>query len=162
MLPEEKNYVYGSAAPKIEYDVYEENKVLKAKKKRRANNKVKVKLVFAVFVLFTAFLSVILMYAEITEVNYELNKMNKYYNDKKNANIQLRLEIQKNLDLNRIKEIALTRLDMQEPDKYQIVYVRVPKKDVMKVAAIDGKDAEGKGVIAMVSDVVSDITNFFD
>jgi hypothetical protein len=88
--------------------------------------------------------------------------MNKYYNDKKNANIQLRLEIQKNLDLNRIKEIALTRLDMQEPDKYQIVYVRVPKKDVMKVAAIDGKDAEGKGVIAMVSDVVSDITNFFD
>lgn len=162
MLPEEKNYVYGSAAPKIDYDVYEENKVLKAKKKQRANNKIKVKLVFAILALFAAFLSVILMYAKITEVNYDLNKKNKEYNDKKNANIQLRLEIQKNLDLNRIKEIALTRLDMQEPDKYQVVYVRVPKKDVMKVAAIDGKNAEDKGVINLVSDVVSDITNFFD
>lgn len=162
MLPEEINYVYGSAAPKIEYDVYEENKVLKAKKKQRANNKIKVKLVFTILTVFAAFLCIIYMYAQITEVNYELNKKNKEYNEVRNANIQLKLDIQKSMDLNRIKEIALTRLDMQKPDTYQIVYVKVPKKDVMKVAAIDGKNTGDKGAVALVSDVISDISHFFD
>ncbi len=162
MIPEKKNYVYGSAAPKIEYNVYEENKVLKQKKKQRVNNKLKLKVVFTIITFFAAFFQIIFMYAQITEVNYELSELNKKYSDVKNGNIQLKLEIQKSTDLNRIKEVAETRLDMQKPDKYQIVYVKVPKKDVTKIAAIDKQESAAPGVPALVSDMFNNIAKFFD
>lgn len=162
MIPKEKNYVYGSAAPKIEYNVYEENKVLKAKKNQRANNRIKFKMVFTIFIVFLAFFSIIYMYAQITEVNYKLNKLNKEYNNIKNDNIQTKLEMEKNLDLNRVREIAQTRLDMQKPDKYQIVYLKVPKSDVTKVAEADNAGISSKAFIASVIDVFGKLTHFLD
>ncbi len=162
MIPKEKNYVYGTAAPKIEYNVYEENKVLRAKKKQRANNKVKLKAVFTILVFFTAFFCIMSMYAQITEVNYNLNKLNRDYDKVKNDNIRMKLEMQKDLNLDRVREIAETRLNMQKPDKSQIVYVKVPKKDVTKIAGEDKQDKKAGGAVAAVSDMFRNIMHFFD
>lgn len=162
MIPKEKNYVYGTAAPKIEYDVYAENKVLKAKKKQRANNKVKLKAVLTIMVCFAAFFYIMLMYAQITEVNYNLNKLNRKYAEAKNENIRLKLEIESSLDLNTVKEIAETRLSMQKPDKSQIVYVKVPKSDVTKVAMENNSGIKGEGVVSAVSNMFSKVIRLFE
>ena len=42
----------GTAARKLEYDVYVENKVLECEEKQRNNNKVKRKAIFCVLVIF--------------------------------------------------------------------------------------------------------------
>lgn len=156
MLAEKEKYYYGTAAPKIDYDVYENNKVLKAKKRQKKNNKVKLKAVFCILIFFLSFSQIIYMYAQITEMDYKLNKDNKELNEHKNENVRLRLEIQKNLDLNRIREIAQTRLDMQKPDKHQIIYVNVPKTDFTEIP--EKNDGTSKGsLLSYVESIFSSL-----
>ncbi len=134
MLQAHENYVYGTAAEKIQYDVYEENNVLKAKKKQKAYNKIKLKVVMLILLAFGLCLTVIVRYAMITELNYSINKELKKYNEIKNENSRLKVAIDKDLDLGRIKETAEKKLGMQKPDKYQIVYMKVAKNDYTEVA----------------------------
>ncbi|HOV26802.1 MAG TPA: cell division protein FtsL [Pseudobacteroides sp.] len=156
MLAEKEKYYYGTAAPKIDYDVYENNKVLKAKKRQKRNNKVKLKAVFCILIFFLSFSHIIYMYAQVTEMDYLLNKDNKVLNEHKNENIRLKLEIQKNLDLNRIREIAQTKLDMQKPDKHQIIYVNVPKTDFTEIP--EKKEGISKGsLISYVEGIFSSL-----
>jgi len=96
------------------------------------------------------------MYAQVTEMDYLLNKDNKVLNEHKNENIRLKLEIQKNLDLNRIREIAQTKLDMQKPDKHQIIYVNVPKTDFTEIP--EKKEGISKGsLISYVEGIFSSL-----
>jgi len=156
LLAEKEKYYYGTAAPKIDYDVYENNKVLKAKKRQKRNNKVKLKAVFCILIFFLSFSHIIYMYAQVTEMDYLLNKDNKVLNEHKNENIRLKLEIQKNLDLNRIREIAQTKLDMQKPDKHQIIYVNVPKTDFTEIP--EKKEGISKGsLISYVEGIFSSL-----
>ncbi|MCX7710933.1 MAG: cell division protein FtsL [Clostridia bacterium] len=129
-----KNYVYGSTAEKLQYDVYEENKVLKAKKIHRSNSKEKAKMVWTILVVFAMCLAVMYRYAMITEMNYNVYKQSKVYNDLRNENSNIKVQIEKQLDLNNIREIAEKKLGMQKPDKHQRIYVKVPKYDYTKVA----------------------------
>ena len=145
MLQNGKSYVFGTAAKKLEddidvYDVYKENKVLKNKKIERLNNKVKLKIVFCVAVVFVLCFGVIFRYAQITELNYNINKSNKSYNELKNENSRLRVDIEKSTDLQKIREMAETKLGMQKPDRFQVVYVNVPKSDFTKASSTDHEE----------------------
>ena len=134
MIQKTSGYVYGTAAKKIEYDVYEENSVLKKKKTYKRNNKAKFR--FVLLILFGFALSFVIMfrYAVITELNYKIAKVNKTYSEIKNENVRMKVEIDKQMDISKIREAAEKKLGMQKPDKYQIVYVNVPKNDFTKVA----------------------------
>lgn len=134
MIQKSGDYVHGTSAEKLEYNIYEENRVLKSKKVSRSYLKAKVKAVILILVLFAACFAVVVRYAQITEINYDINKAVKTYNSIRNENARLLVEIKKETDLTKIKEIAETRLEMQKPDKYQIVYVNVPKGDYTIVA----------------------------
>lgn len=134
MIQKGKSYVYGTAAEKLEYDVYEENPVLKAKKTEKSQNRVKLKMIFNIFIIFALCFAVIFRYALITELNYKINKTNISYNIIKNENTRLKVGVEKDTDLQKIKEIAEKKLGMQKPDKFQIVYVNVPKADFTIVA----------------------------
>lgn len=157
MTQNQKNYIYGTSPKKIEYDVYEENKVLKSKKKAKSHRKIKIKSVGCILVVFFMFLAVITRYAQITELNYQLNKTNKQYVTLKNENSRLKAEIDNQTDLNKIRELAESRIGMHKPDKYQIVYIKVPKNDFTKVI----KDTNSQGssdLLAMVTDKISELT----
>lgn len=134
MIQTDKNYVYGSTAQKLEYDVYEENKLLKAKKQFKSNSKIKRKAVLIVMVIFAACLVIMYRYALITEMNYNIAKMEKSYNELRNENSRLKLSIEKDMDLERVRKIAVEKLEMQEPDRYQVVHIYVPKNDFTIVA----------------------------
>lgn len=124
------DYVHGTSARKIQYsqyDVYEKNQVLKEKKKYRSNRFIKIKVVLSVLLVSFVGFTAIYRYALITDLNYKISKLKTEHKNLVNDNLRLRIAIEKNTDLAEIKSVAENRLGMQKPDKYQIVYIRVPK-----------------------------------
>lgn len=151
MIQVERNYVNGTAAKKLEYDVYEENKVLKAKKKAKSDNKAKLKTTGYVMIIFALGFVLMYRYALITEVNYNLNRLERQYTEIRNENSRLKVAIETETDLAKVKELAQQRLGMQEPDMFQIVYVNIPKSDYTAVAeSYHNMDKSSKSMFAML------------
>jgi len=134
LLQKNKAYIDGSTAIKIDYDVYQENPVLKRKKKYKTNLKIKANAVLLVLAFFAVCMLITYRYALITEMNYNYSALEARYNKIRNENSVLQVAIEKETNLSRIKELAEERLNMQTPDKFQVVYLRVPKKDVTVLA----------------------------
>ncbi len=129
MIQKDYNYIDGAAVRKLEYDVYEQNTVLKAKKQYKNNRRAKFRLVLSILAVFAAGLLIVYRFALITQMSYNISKSEKAYNEIRNENSLIRMQVESDTDLTRIKELAETKLGMQKPDKSQIVYVRVPKND---------------------------------
>ena len=137
------NYVYGTAAEKIEYDVYKHNEVLKEKKKYRANRLIKVKMVAGILLLFSLGLIVMYRYALIAEINFKISSKERQYEELRNENSRLKVAIENETNLSKITQVAQNELGMQKPDKYQIVYIEVPKTS-FTVTSEQYKDNAGK------------------
>jgi cell division protein FtsL len=133
-MMQEKNYIQGTAARKLEYDVYVENKVLSAKKKQRNNNKVKIKVMFCVLAIFALGCMAMYRNAQITEMNYAIDRQMKDYNEIKNENIRLKVAIENSINIQNVKEYAEKKLGMHMPDGHQVTYVKVPQKDITIVS----------------------------
>lgn len=158
MIQKEIGYVHGSAARQLQYDVYEQNKVLKEKKRYKNNRKVKLQLVLAIIAVLAAGLAVMYRYAIITEMSYEISQKENDFSELRNENAILKVQIETETDLTDIREIAENRLGMQTPDKSQIVYIKVPRNDYTVV--MDTRDDAGdggilNGIISKVSGLVS-------
>lgn len=141
-------YVHGSAARQLVYDVYEENQVLRAKKRYKSNRKIKLRMVVAILAVFAAGLAVMCRYAIITKVSYQINQREKVYEEIRNENSLLRVQIETKTDLNEIKEIAESRLGMQMPDKSQIVYIRVPRNDYTVLISPDAENEKNGNTVS--------------
>lgn len=142
MLEKENYYVEGTAARQIKYDVYEENVVLKKKRQYRDNRAAKFRLLMSLIVIFAVALVITYRFALITKLNYDISRSEKEYNNLVSENSRLRVDIENNTDLVKIKEIAEQRLGMCEPDKYQTVIIRVPHEDYTVVMnPSEGKDS---------------------
>ena len=161
MIQKGSNYVYGTAAEKIEYDVYEHNEVLKEKKRMRNNAKAKWKGVFGIMIIFSLCFVLMYRYALITEMSLTATKSEKEYNEIKNENSRLRVEIEKQTDIDTIKKIAEEKLDMHKPEKNQIVYIYVPKNDYTVVSEDyeTKEELQNKGMLATLLDKVDKFTS---
>jgi len=111
--------VHGSAAEQLEYNVYEENKILKEKKKQRSNTKAKFKAVVFLAVVAAMFLAVVLRYAILTEHTYNIQMHNTELKEVINQNLKLSIEIENNMDLHKIREVAEKKLGMQKAKSLQ-------------------------------------------
>lgn len=150
MIQKDYEYVHGSAARQLEYDVYEENQVLKAKKRYKSNRKIKLRMVVAIIAVLAAGLAVMCRYAIITKMTYDLNQLEKDYDRMRNENSALKVQIETKTDLNEVKEAAENRLGMQMPDKSQIIYIKVPRNDytvVMTPKTQAGHDDSAVGAL---------------
>jgi cell division protein FtsL len=123
------DYMYGTSAEKIRDEIYETNKVLKEKRKYRLNRAAKTKMFFSILFLFVLGFLVAYRYALITDLNFSLCRLQTQYEKLRSENSRLKIAIEKDTDLSKIKNIAETKLNMQKPDKYQVVYIRVPKSN---------------------------------
>lgn len=150
-----KNYIDGTAAIKTDYDVYSENKVLSKKREYRHNGKIKLKTVCLILTAFGMALLLMYRFALITEINYKISNMESEYNKLRNENSRLKVAIEEHMDLSEIKEAAENKLGMQKPDKYQIVYLNVPKKDftIVNKEYVNNMESE-KGMFAFLADFV--------
>jgi cell division protein FtsL len=148
------SYIEGSTARKLDYDVYEDNKVLKAKRQYKDNMKSKACFILALTVVLAAALIVMFRFAMITQIGYNISSSEKAYDDMKNKNALLRLQIGKETDLDKIRQVAETRLGMQNPDKSQMVYISVPRNDHTVVMDTDNDNADTN--YAMVMEFLKD------
>ncbi len=95
---------------------------------------------FALFAgVFAVALSFLFTNAMIIEKSSTVNDMQNELTKLTEANNQMVLDIEKNLDLKKIEEIAINELGMKRPDKYQIVYVNVQQNDYAEVAKAETK-----------------------
>lgn len=135
----------GTAARQLDYDIYEQNSVLRAKKQYKKSRMAKFKLVLAILAVFAAGFIVVYRFALITQMSYNINKSEKIYNSIRSENSLIRMQVERDTDLTRIKEIAETKLGMQKPDKSQMVYYKVPKNDYTVVMNSDTGSEEMDG-----------------
>ncbi len=135
-------YYNGTSAYKIddiEYGVRSNVKDNIAKRQQVRESKkaafVKRVRVFATFAgVFAIALGLLFTNAMIIEKSSTVNDMQNELTELTEANNQIILDIEKNLDLKKIEEIAINELGMKRPDKYQIVYVNVEQNDYAEVA----------------------------
>jgi cell division protein FtsL len=156
LIETEKSYISGTSARKLSYDVYEENTVLKAKRKQKSNNRAKFNLVLIIFVVFILVFLVIYRYALITELNYNINESLKSYSEIKNENSILKVDIEKDTNLSKIRQIAEDKLGMHKPDKFQVIYVSVPKSDYSIVSKT--YDSNNTNLFIMITDKLGKLT----
>lgn len=160
MASKDNKYVYGSVAEKIEnevYDPYEQNAVLKSKKIARNNKKIKTKITLCILTVFCLCALTMFKYAQISQLSYENNKINKQYEEIQNNNQLLSIEIQNAKSLKNIREVAENNLHMHKPNKSQIIYVEVPKEDVTKTA-----NKEKSKILTIIEDTKSSFKEFLN
>lgn len=163
MIQTGENYVHGTAAQKLEYNVYEENKVLKAKRNQRNNNKAKLKTVAYILVVFSMCLVLMLRYAQIIELNYKINLQNNQYNTLRNENSRLKVAIDNEMDLQKVREIAENKLGMQKPDKFQVVYIKVQKNDFTEITdEHKAFDNSNENTLAVLMNKVGKLVSFLE
>jgi len=74
-------------------------------------------------------------------MNTQMGALKAEYDELRDENRKLNVEIETGIDLDRVKEIAEVQLNMHAPDQNQLVLVNVPKSDysvVMDYDYIDG------------------------
>lgn len=145
------NYIYGTAARKIEYVSLSQSPKKKKKIQHKINSKYRFKVLLTILFLFALCMVTMVRYAFITELNYKMEGYNKKYKVIREENSRLRVKNESNMDLESIKEIAENNLGMQKPESYQKVYVKVTKSDFTKVAKnVDDNSGIKEGIFASV------------
>ena len=154
------SYYNGTSAYKIDDFDYGNHKVHSAKenieRRRVAREGKKTKFVkqlraaVTFLSVFAVALGVLFTNAVIIEKSSKVNDMQKELSQITEANNQIVLDIERNLDLKKIEEIAINELGMKHPDKYQIVYVDVEQSNYGEIVS-DKKESVGIGgtVVAM-------------
>jgi cell division protein FtsB len=127
-------YAYEQALSPAERALEEERKeqlrrerVLLEGEKRKAFSH-KLKLTAAIAVVFGGCFIMMNSYASVTEQRIANNKLKDELAALKSENSALQADITDSVDLEYIREEAINRLGMTEPQAYQIVYIDVPKQ----------------------------------
>jgi cell division protein FtsB len=155
-------YIHGTLAEKPTYDVYEKNTVLKRKKKVKKYRKSKIKAVFIIILLFISCMTLMYRYAILLNLNYTAGILEKQYTELKNENLLLKVELEKDTDIRYIKNEALERLGMKEPDRAQVVYLSIKKSDFTVVYnENEKKETIKENVFALLINKVGKLIRLF-
>jgi len=125
-------YVYGSVAPKLppESERHDARKQApKAAPRLSQPSLPKVQMIFCVIFMVAVSFIILYRYSVISELSNRMGVLTKEYNTLRDENRMLKVEIEKSINLNYVKEIAETKLNMHKPYSYQLVLVDVPKSD---------------------------------
>ena len=104
---------------------------------RKERNKIRRKYFLMIFVAFLFSIALIYRYSFVIEINESIMKEKTTLAKLENDNNLLQKQIGAETDLEKIRLLAESKLDMHKPDRDQIVYIKVPKKDHALVATPD-------------------------
>ena len=102
---------------------------------RKERNKIRRKYVLMIVVSFLFSVILIFRYSFVIEINERILRGNATLTKLEHENILLQKQIGEETDLDKIKLLAETKLEMQKPDRDQVYYIRVPKRDHALIAA---------------------------
>ena len=150
------NYNYSSSAyayepaPLPQERVFEEERLERLKRERamlegekRKATAHKLKLTVAVGVVFAGCFVMMNSYAAVTEQRVLNNKMKDELVALKSENAALQADITDSVDLQYIKNEAINRLGMTEPQPYQVIYIDVPKQSYNVQYGTEEAEEEG-------------------
>jgi len=135
------HYNNGSTAPSVqtwEYpDAYPETLPKKPPQAKPGQSKaeIKQKALYHIRFLLTAVavctccITMMIFNSTIVESRRNINSLNSDLRDIKLQNSTLKADISEQLDLKYIEKLAVEKLNMAKPNKYQIVYIDVPKSN---------------------------------
>jgi cell division protein FtsL len=162
LIQREYEYVQGNTAKQLEYDVYEENTVLREKRRYKNNRKLKVRMVLSILAVLIAGMTVMYRFAVITQLSYNINQNENKYNELRNENSLLKVQVETQTDLTAIKTTAENRLGMQKPDKSQIVYIKVPRNDYTMVINTQEQARSGEGILKSITGKAAGLLSLFE
>jgi len=96
---------------------------------RKIRNKVRRKYMLMIFVSFLFAVALIYRYSLVIEINDHILREKVTLGNIENENSLLQKQIGSETDLEKIRILAESRLGMQKPDKDQIYYIKVPRRD---------------------------------
>ena len=110
---------------------------------RKERNKIRRKYILMIIVSFLFSIALIYRYSYVIEINEQILREKTTLSNLQNENSLLQKQIGVETDLEKIRLLAESKLDMQKPDKEQIVYIKVPRKDHALIAAPEKPGATG-------------------
>lgn len=130
---------YGNLAYKIEPDSREiQTKKTAAQKLPRQRLNIRV-VFFAVLISFAAYFMISKQVA-VFETSKQVDALRASLEAMQSKEVQKSFELEQEIDLAEVEEIATTKLNMQRPEQSQRVYVNVTGTDVTEITS---KDTEG-------------------
>ncbi|MCL2060463.1 MAG: cell division protein FtsL [Oscillospiraceae bacterium] len=124
-----------AVAPIDAAEIERQGLLLREIRMRKERNKVRRKYFLMILVSFIFAIALIYRYSFVIEVNERIMSENATLTRLENDNMLLQKQIGAETDLEKIRLLAESKLDMQKPDRDQIVYIRVPRRDHAMVPA---------------------------
>ncbi len=162
-------YTAGNTAP--EFLPWEEQilpkKKVKIVKKTRTVKKPKeevnrgilyaVKAVFTVALVAFSCIMITALNSVVLEKEREIRTLNNQLKEMQETNLILETDIAEQVDLKYVKEEAIQRLGMKEPENYQIIYVDVPKASYTvqsREVSLDDEKENYDGLLEYICDLL--------
>lgn len=126
-------YVIGSSAPQLQpRRDRKQEQLIRSKMKRKAATRARNQFINNLkmgLLLFIPCLLFLTAYASISESHRQIKDFQNKISQVKLENQKIRMSVANSTSPEAIKQIAITKLGMQEPQPYQIIEIRVPKTD---------------------------------
>lgn len=137
----------------LAYKVDEFNEVdnlIKEAKKQNTQNKKSSAFFVAIcaFYMIAIIATLLIKTATITEQKAELTAIKNEYSAMVNSNKKLEVDINSQIDLRKVEEIAIAKLNMNQPKKNQIIYVSTEPKDYGEVKSQNVNSKKDKNIFA--------------
>ena len=125
---------------------------VKVKKAAKAKSASMIFFVFACAVYLTLLCgSLLVRTVKISEKSDELSKIKEEYTELVNENKQLEVSINTQIDLKKVEEIAIAKLNMNTPLKSQIIYINATPRDYGEVITpADQKKKKTGGIMGII------------
>jgi len=156
------NLAYKDYPPEIE-EIRRRNNIERAAKRNQrqmASRKNNFFRISAIVVLALAAGFMISQYVAVHESRSVIEGLEEKLRAEEAATSQKTFELERSVDLSEIEEEATTRLGMQRPEKYQTIYINVPREDVTNATS-----GEVEGIIntikTFLKEAGSNIVEFF-
>ncbi len=131
------------------------------KKKQQAPKKQnKVKTLLCLFTCFAITFLIMFRYVAIAEASNTVTQYKKEFTELQKVNEQLQVELDRSIDLKTIEKIAKNKLGMQQPRKYQVVYVQLGNSDYSEVIIQDMERSKPQGVVAIVMGKITNVLEY--
>ena len=138
--------------------------IMKKKKKNRAgflaNRSRNVVIVIEVIALALAAAFMISKFVSVHEGRTQISELETKLANAEAATSQKVFELDQSVDLAEIEKEATTRLGMQRPEKYQTIYISVPRDDVTNTTAgeVEGVD---NSIKSFFGNLIRNIVDYF-
>lgn len=152
-------YKYDNLAriEKEEEQIREKQKIKNRKIKIQEQRRLNFFMICAIVLLSVAAYFMLAKSAQVHSTAETIVKRQKELAMLESTTSQKIFELEQSVDLNTVEQIALTKLNMQRPEKHQIIYLNVQTDDVTDITA-----EENEGVKSRIGSMTKKYFGIFD